>query len=92
VAVSVIVPLPKTPEVFEPQAQGLPGIVLVLTAVIVGDEVLVVFEPAEPEQPTKLKIIATIMTAIAMVVMDFFITHLLHTYLRYRNPIFQKGH
>jgi hypothetical protein len=86
------VPLPKTPEVFDPQAQGLPGKVLVLIEVSAGDEVLVVLAPAEPEQPTKLKIIAAIMTATAMVVMDFFITHLLQTYLRFGNSIFQKDH
>jgi hypothetical protein len=76
--VSVEVPMPKTPEAFDPQAQGLPGTVLVLIDVIVADGV-VVLVLVELEQPTRFKITATIMTVTPAVVINFFITHLLQT-------------
>ena len=62
----------------ELEAQGLPGTVLVLIDVIAADgEVVLVL--AEPEQPTRFKITATIMKITPVIVINFFITHLLQT-------------
>jgi hypothetical protein len=75
--VSVEVPMPKTPEAFDPHAQGLPGTVLVLIEVIVTEGEVVVLVLAELEQPIRFKITATIMKITPIVVINFFITHLL---------------
>jgi hypothetical protein len=77
VVAPVVVPFPKTPEVFGPQAQGLPGTVLDLietTGAVVAAAVVML---ADLEQPARFQISAITMIDTAMVVRFFFITHLL---------------
>jgi hypothetical protein len=72
-----MLPFPKVPEVFGPQAQGLPGVVLDFietTAEVVAATAVVV---ADLEQPARFKIIAIIMIETAIAVRVFFINNLL---------------